>query len=343
MKLSFIKRLRFITVLCFLIFLLTTCQKLDKQILIETGEIESYSSTSVSIKGNIVDLGEGVDDFGHIASTDISFSGNVQQSSLGNTDKLGVFSSTIFNLIPNTLYYVRAYAIKSGVKVYGNTILSFTTKVLSQIVFNSGSTYGTLSDVDGNIYKTIHIGSQIWMAENLRTTRYYTGDQIPIVTDNSTWASLSSPACCWYNNDINFKNVYGALYNWFTVNSGMICPDGWHVPDDNEWTSLTTYLGDIRTAGGKLKESGTLHWIDSSSGANNESGFTAVPAGYRDKDGDGGFYMIGAFAVWWSSTSYSPTDAAWRFILGTTDDIYGGLGGPDGPKSSGFSVRCVKN
>jgi uncharacterized protein (TIGR02145 family) len=101
----------------------------------------------------------------------------------------------------------------------------------------------TVKDIDGNVYKTVTIGKQVWMAENLKTAKYNDGKTIPLVTDNTEWSNLSAPAYCWYNNDIANKEVYGALYNWYTVNTNKVCPKGWHIPIDAEWTTLTTYLG----------------------------------------------------------------------------------------------------
>ena len=118
-----------------------------------------------------------------------------------------------------------------------------------------------VQDIDGNNYLTVTIGTQIWMAENLRTTKYNDGTAIPLVTDNTTWANLTTPAYCWYNNDAKTNgSTYGALYNWYSVNTKKLCPTGWHVPNDTEWTTLTTYLGGTAVAGGKLKETGTAHW-----------------------------------------------------------------------------------
>jgi len=152
----------------------------------------------------------------------------------------------------------------------------------STAVFNSDLTYGTVVDRDGNEYKTIVIGTQTWMAENLRTTMYNDGSDIPLVTDNTEWSVLTTPAYCNYNNSTNLDTIgtYGRLYNGYAV-SKDICPTGWHVPNGDDWAILMQSLTSEEFAGGKMKEAGTTHWYDPNYYANNESGFTALPAGWR--------------------------------------------------------------
>lgn len=201
---------------------------------------------------------------------------------------------------------------------------------------NSGNS-GTFTDPrDGNIYKWVKIGAQIWMAENLRTTKYSDGSNIQNVTDVKTWANLIIPGYCWYNNDAANKNTLGSLYNWYATNTGKLAPIGWHIPSDTEWTILTTYLGGESRAGSKLKESGTSHWKSPNTGATNETVFTALPGGDRCK---GTFSYVGLRGYWWSSTAdYS--SYAWGRYLGTnTSGIYR----LEIDKDSGFSVRCVKD
>lgn len=196
---------------------------------------------------------------------------------------------------------------------------------------------GLVSDVDGNTYKTIKIGAQVWMAENLKTTKYRNGTAIPKVTGNTEWNNLTTPGYCWYNNDeVNYKSTYGAMYNWYTVNTGNLCPTGWHVPSDAEWTTLTTYLGGTDIAGGKLKEKEYSHWLSPNLGATNESGFTALPGGYREKDGN--YYYINSQGRWWSTTENMVTYAWFRMLIFNVSDIkrY------DNEKNYGYSVRCVK-
>jgi uncharacterized protein (TIGR02145 family) len=203
---------------------------------------------------------------------------------------------------------------------------------------------GYIEDVDGNYYNTVKIGEQIWMAENLKTTRYNDGTDIPLVTDNTIWTHISTPAYCWYNNDVgSYKGTYGALYNWYavstTTNGGKnVCPSGWHVPSDAEWTTLTDYLGGVSVAGGKLKETGTTHWYSPNTGATNETGFTALPGGIRD-NASGGFYSVTYMGKWWSCTENS---LAYAWGRGTSySSVSVSLGANDKPY--GFSVRCVKD
>jgi uncharacterized protein (TIGR02145 family) len=217
-------------------------------------------------------------------------------------------------------------------------IFSYGCKKDSSDSNNNQPTGGTVTDVDGNVYKTVTIGSQTWMAENLKTTRYNDSTSIPLVTDGTAWAGLSTPAYCWYNNDeITYKNTYGALYNWFAVNTGKLSPKGWHVPSDAEWSQLIAALVDSTTAGGKLKETGTAHWVSPNTGASNTYGFTALPGGSHYTNGS--FYLNGKYGWYWSSTESSSTDAWHQYMQYNAAGIHRTAGS----KIIGFSVRCVKN
>jgi uncharacterized protein (TIGR02145 family) len=193
----------------------------------------------------------------------------------------------------------------------------------------------TVKDIDGNVYKTVKISNQIWMAENLKTTKYNDGIAIPNITDNTAWSALTTPALCWYDNDEINKNKYGALYNWFAVNTNKLCPTGWHVPSDAEWTTLTTYLGGESVAGVKLKESGETHWL-SPEVATNESGFTALSGGSREY---GTCHHIGDTGYWWSSTENSAASAYARGMFSFSNTV----SRDDGYLRSGFSVRCLRD
>jgi uncharacterized protein (TIGR02145 family) len=204
---------------------------------------------------------------------------------------------------------------------------------------------GTLVDIDGNVYKTVTIGTQFWMAANLKTTKYNDGTSITNVTDNVIWAGLTTEAYCWYNNDVvTYKAAYGALYNWYVVDSASnggknVCPSGWHVPTDAEWITLANNLGGESVAGGSLKETGTAHWLSPNTGATNQSGFTALANGARYSD-LGQFDNISYYGYWWSSTEYSSTNAhyvclLYNYIILSRDYYIG--------KKAGFSVRCLKN
>ncbi len=195
------------------------------------------------------------------------------------------------------------------------------------------------TDKDGNVYKTVIIGTKVWMAENLKTIKYNDGTAIPLVTDGAEWAALSTPGYCWYNNDAaTYKVTYEALYNWYTVNTGKLCTTGWHVPSDAEWIILTTYLGGESIAGGKLKEIGITHWLSPNTGTTNESGFTALPGGTRTFYGSFGY--IGDRAYWWSSTEHNTGNALGRFM---NYYFVSELLKSDSSEDNGFSVRCLQD
>jgi len=194
-------------------------------------------------------------------------------------------------------------------------------------------------DLDGNIYHSKTIGTQIWMLENLKTTKYRNGDLIPNVSSNRDWAILTTGAYCDYNNDSSNSDKYGRLYNWFAANdSRNLAPEGWHVATDAEWTILTDLLGGESVAGGKLKEVGTAHWGSPNNGATNEVEFTALPGGYRANfEAYIGLYSIGS---WWTSTASSASEGWARGIFNEAVNVdRGGYY----EKKMGFSVRCVKD
>lgn len=173
----------------------------------------------------------------------------------------------------------------------------FTTAITSNLTLYAK---WVVMDADGNKYTTVTIGTQTWTVENLKTTRYKNGSQIPGITNNSDWSTATTPGYCWYNND-SWQNPYGILYNWYAVNTGMLAPDGWHVASDADYATLSTYLGGDAVAGSKLKEADTIHWLSPNTGATNESGFIGLPGGSRTGD-DGSFTMIGERGYWWTST-----------------------------------------
>jgi uncharacterized protein (TIGR02145 family) len=192
-------------------------------------------------------------------------------------------------------------------------------------------------DIDNNHYSTIVIGAQTWMSENLKTTRLNDGTAITLATENSLWASLSVPGYCWRSNDeTTYKNPYGALYNWHTVNTGKLCPTGWRVPGEGDWTTLELYLGGRNVAGGKLKEDGTWHWNGPNTGARDNYGFAMIGGGYRDGQG-GGFYELGKGGYLWSALEENSTDGRWRGF--SYDNIQMDLG--HSVKTTGMSVRCL--
>jgi uncharacterized protein (TIGR02145 family) len=243
----------------------------------------------------------------------------------------GTFTSNISGLTAGTVYYVRAYAVNSAGTGYGS-VIRFSTSI---------------SDIEGNIYKTVLIGNQIWMAENLKVTKYNDNANIPNVTDNDAWILLSAGAYCWMLNDeTTYKNMYGALYNWYATQDGKLCPTGWHVPSDGEFKTLELFLGvpsaEIDVWGWRGTDQGaqlksTSGWLDSGNGTNS-SGFTALAGGYRYA-ANGTFSAIGILTYLWSST-LDGTDAAWyRRLDGDNSKIYMASTSVKGGKY----IRCVKN
>jgi uncharacterized protein (TIGR02145 family) len=243
----------------------------------------------------------------------------------------GAFTSSLTGLTPNTNYYIRAYATTSTATSYGNELVIKTFT-------------GTVKDIDKNVYNTITIGTEVWMAENLKTTIYNDGTPIPMVTDPVAWTALTTDGYCWYSNDsATYKKTYGGLYNFYVVdttsNGGKnVCPAGWHVPTDYEWSSLTGNVGGDVGAGGKLKEAGTTHWLSPNAGATNESFFSALPGGSRG--GYGAFIDIGASGNFWTSDKYYDTTSSWdRFISSDNSNVHRQYIG----KVNGLSIRCIKD
>ena len=193
----------------------------------------------------------------------------------------------------------------------------------------------SVTDADGNVYQAVKIGTQTWMAENLRTTKFSDGTPIPNVTDNAAWGNTATSAYCWYNNDIANATPYGALYNWYTVNSGKLAPTGWHIPTTAEWQTLSDYLDGDDVSGGKLKEVGTTHFASPNTGATNEKGFTAVGSGRR---GPLGFYELNTTGGWWRATDGVTVQIRW---VNSTSSIL--LSNANLDPKAGYSVRCIKD
>lgn len=198
----------------------------------------------------------------------------------------------------------------------------------------------SVTDIDGNVYQTVKIGTQLWMKENLKVTKYRNGDIIGTTSPATLDISGESAAKYqWaYNGDEENVSVYGRLYTWYAVtDSRQVCPIGWHLPSDAEWTVLTTYLGGFKVAGGKLKETGAAHWQSPNTNATNETGFSALPGSYRGINGE--FSHFGIYGGWWSSTELNPYMAWTRYL--TAIAKYTGIYSYG--KSLGFSVRCIKD
>ena len=315
------------------------CQKSKPEVpevpLVITTDVTTVAQTTAASGGNIT-----ADNGGLVTARGVcwSLSANptVEDSKTSDGTGTGIFTSSVTGLTAGKTYYLRAYATNEGGTGYGE-VTSFVTLQNDQV-----------ADVEGNIYKTVVIGTQTWMAENLKTTKFNDGTAIPLVTDYSAWSTHFSPAYCWFKNDISNKSIYGALYNGYTVNKTTsnnknVCPAGWHVPTDNEWHTLALFVDggavldyqESLIAGGKLKETGTTHWESPNSGATNEFGFTALPGGCRYSTGDFNV-AVGYITLFWSeagTTNYT------RYLAFDRIDLM--RSNPNG--ETGYSVRCVKN
>jgi uncharacterized protein (TIGR02145 family) len=286
-----------------------------------TTDVSEIAPTTAQCGGTITS-----DEGAYITARGVCWSTNptptVADSKTIDGADVGSFISYITDLTACTPYYVRAYATNSVGTGYGDAML-----------FTTAHETGTVTDIDGNIYQTVKIGNQWWMAENLKVTHYRNGEAIPNVTDDVSWNSITTGAYCNYDNDVNYVATYGRLYNWFAVvDSRNMAPTGWHMPSDAEWQTLIDYLGGLSVAGGKMKETGTLHWNAPNTGATNESGFTALPGGYRSGS-------MGGDAYFWSSTQYDSGAAFRRFLYFNNSAVERYFAG----KGDGFSIRCVKD
>ena len=273
--------------------------------------------------GNIEsDGGAPITEKGIVWSTNQNPTINLSTKATNGTGS-NTFNAEMTNLNSNTIYFVRAFATNSVGTAYGNEF-SFTT--LST----------TVTDIDGNAYSLVTICSQIWTKTNLNVSHYRNGDVIPQVTDATQWAALTTGAWCYYNNDPANSAIYGKLYNWYAVNDTRgLAPVGFHIPTDTEWTALTTCLGGETVAGGKMKETGTSHWISPNTNATNSSVFTGIPGGMSTTD----MANKGYNGYWWSSTELGLNVSWGRFLSNNSETI----SRIDGNKPFGFSVRCIKD
>jgi uncharacterized protein (TIGR02145 family) len=197
---------------------------------------------------------------------------------------------------------------------------------------------GPVTDIDGNLYETVRIGNQVWMAENLRTTKLNDGTEIKLINKSQEWNIAIDPAFCWYNNDSSlFKVPFGALYNGHTALNENICPSGWHMPDNEEWKELIEFLGDSEAAGGKLKVEGSAQWHSPNTGADNSSMFSALPAGMRYFEGT--FSSLSYFTAFWSVNEAD--NASQYFVSLSYLDSKASLSTKS--KKQGFSIRCVRD
>jgi uncharacterized protein (TIGR02145 family) len=264
-------------------------------------------------------------------SSHITAEGTVSRPDAGNDDASVTLTATI------------SKGVASDTKVF-----SLTVKAIG-----SSGTGGSVTDIDGNVYTTVKIGTQEWTVENLRTTKYNDGSAIPHVTDDSAWDGLTSPGYCWHDNDISYKSKYGALYNWYAIGTEKLAPTGWHVPTDADWTVLENYLilngynWDGTTTGNKIAKSlaAKTDWAsDGEEGtvgtdleSNNRTGFSALPGGCRRTDGS--FSLTGYSVYWWSSTDEGMGYADYRDIQYSWEH----LSKYDESKRFGCFVRLLKD
>jgi|ERR1035437_108367 uncharacterized protein (TIGR02145 family) len=228
-------------------------------------------------------------------------------------------------------------------KISGLVLIIFLTYSCKK-ANNDKANASDIKDGNGNVYTSIIVGTQTWLEKDLKATKFNDGSDIQLVTDGEAWASLSTPGYCWYNNDVDtYKDIYGVIYNGYSVNPAInggknVCPTGWHVPKDTEWTTLAAYLGGESVAGGKLKETGTIHWLSPNTGATNEIGFTALPGGFRHSDGT--FKNIRNNSYLWSTTECAINNAWFKYMTYNSSSVSGYC---DGYVRHGFYVRCLKN
>lgn len=299
----------------------------------------SYITTATAISGGDITNDGGLD----ITARGVcwSTSTNPTIADAHTTDGIvtGNFTSSLTGLTESTTYYVRAYATNEIGTTYGNE-MSFETKE-------------TLTDYDGNVYQIVQIGNQTWMAENLMSTKYADGSSIPLITDNAVWNALSDDyhdtdrAYCYYNNSMS--PGHGALYTWAAAMDGAnysstnpsgvqgACPTGWHLPSYYEWKEMLDFLGGDVIAGPKLKATGMEYWDSPNNVATNESGFSAIPAGYRDEYGD--FESFNSSGAWWDTDRASTILGYSHWLHAGYDKVYQS----NVRQSRGLSIRCVKD
>jgi uncharacterized protein (TIGR02145 family) len=280
-------------------------------------------STGASIDGEVIDAGgQSIIERGVVWN--VTGTPTILDNKIANGNSSGIYTTQISGLILGDTYYIRTFATNASGTAYSNT-RTFTTALPPAV------------DIDGNYYDTVHIGNQIWFKQNLKTTRYRNGGNIPYVLGNTDWQALTKGAWSYYDHDASNNAIYGKLYNWFTTQGDTLCPTGWHVPSDAEWIILTDYLGGESVAGGKLKSVGTTYWNSANTGATNESGFSALPGSYRNFDGN--FGNIRNDASFWSASEYY-NDIAWlRQLLNNLSVFFKS----NNFKSSGSSVRCLRD
>jgi uncharacterized protein (TIGR02145 family) len=332
------KRILFLAILVLSGFILDGCKKEEPKInpttpILSTSSVINITATTAKSGGTITSDGGSPITIRGICWGSTS-TPTISGAKTENGNGIGEYESNINGLIPGSTYFVRAYATNPIGTSYGADS-TFSTTI--------DGIKGTVNDSEGNIYQTIGIGYQMWMAENLKTTKYNDDTTIPEIAQSSQWVNLTSGAYCWYDNNSSYENPYGKLYNWHAVNSGKLCPSGWHVPTFDEWFILINFLGG-QESGGKLKEIGTSHWKSPNIGATNITGFTALPGGRRDgKEGEtwsGRFIIMGGNGLFWSSTEAPVISTAFCFQLSFE---FPAIPFYNANMKDGYSIRCLKD
>jgi uncharacterized protein (TIGR02145 family) len=338
----------------------TECQNIDKTINIAT---ENVTVTLPNLTGNakVYQLKGTVKDCDiNYANSNFTLKGLTEKKIFfsGRTDADGKFETSyiLCDVNPSNKYQVQTMVFTGNGTAKIDTIeITFSSTIIQKDInfcdaieienpyLNPDLTYGNVTDIDGNKYATIQIGTQTWMAENLKTTRYNDGTSIPTGLSDQAWSATLGGAYAIYNNNEANNTTYGKLYNWYAVNTGKLCPQGWHIPTDEEWSQLSTYLGS--NTGIKMKSTGnstdgTGLWkklTSSNREGTNESGFTGLPGGRRYDNGT--FHNIVSYGYWWSSTEDSPSYAGSRNLNYSNSSVYGYYGN----KRDGFSCRCLRD
>jgi len=336
------KRIIFILAL-FICLVLYSCKNKENEMSDYVPEVTTIPYTNLSpttvVSGGVVTSDGGSE----VTSRGVCWSAQNPPDIKANTKPqgkgLGNFTSELSGLNPSTTYYLRAYATNKFGTGYGS-VISFKTP--EPMVTNSTP----ISDIDGNTYQTIKLGNQYWMSENLKTSRYRNGDPIPTGLSNNEWAITTEGAFAVYDNDPANNDIYGKLYNWFaTVDPRCLCPTGWHVPTDDDWTDLSNHIISYNylysEVGGTMKMAGTSLWEPPNTDATNSSGFNAKPGGWMEKPNNYNHTAKGYWTAFWSSTEFGNDFAFSRCLRYNKGELFRIYNNND--KHYGCYVRCIKD
>jgi len=324
------KQLSLLVIVCIISLMVLNqgCKKATLPVL-ATVEVTEVTLNSATSGGDITSDG-GEDIIARGVCWNTTGNPTITDSKTSDGKGTGAFTSSLAGLQKGSVYFVSAYATNSVGTAYGEPF-TFSTQI---------------DDIEGNYYNTTPIGTQIWMAENLKATLYNDETQIPNVTSNTAWAALTTPAYAWaQNNEATYKPLYGAIYNWYAVSTGKLCPTGWKVPSDADFSAMEINLGMTVAQAGALEWRGTdqgkqlkntIGWSTGQNGTNT-SGFAALPSGYRAHT-TGIFEGLGLINYFWTSTEQDAAVALYRRLDGDNDAVYRGATF----KRAGKSVRCVK-